>query len=99
MPFAWAVIAAFVVGLVSGFVMMRLFVFNGRTKPVAPQAAKYVLINMFALAQTLAISVIAARWFFPFLGVTHSAEALGHLAGVLVPVLTSYFGHRMLTFK
>jgi putative flippase GtrA len=87
------------VGLLSGFILMRLFVFDGAGKPLAPQIGKYVVVNLFALAQTLIISVICARWLLPAMGVVQYAEALAHLVGVLVPVVTSYFGHKLLTFR
>ena len=99
MPFEFAVVAAFFVGLISGFLLMRLYVFDGKEKPVMPQASKYAFINMLALAQTLIISVLLARWLLPIWGVVESAEASAHLVGVLVPVVTSYFGHRFLTFR
>lgn len=97
--FEVAVVLAFLVGLITGFVLMRLFVFNGAGKPIAPQLGKYVLVNFFALLQTLAISVVFARWLLPSLGIFEHAEALAHLFGVLVPVVTSYFGHKCLTFR
>jgi hypothetical protein len=56
-------------------------------------------VNLFALLQTLLASVALARWVLPSLGVVSRAEALAHLVGVLVPTVTSYFGHRMITFK
>lgn len=99
MPYSWAIAAAFLVGLGSGFVLMRFFVFEGRSKPVVPQATKFVLVNLAGLAQTLVISLVAARWLLPAIGITESAEAIGHLAGVLVPVVTSYIGHKALTFR
>ena len=99
MPFEYAVVAAFFVGLISGFLMMRLYVFDGKEKPVMPQASKYAFINMLALVQTLIISVVLARWVLPAWGVVVHAEALAHLAGVLMPVVTSYFGHKLLTFR
>lgn len=99
MPFEYAVIAAFFVGLISGFLMMRLYVFDGKEKPVMPQASKYAFINMLALVQTLIISVVLARWVLPAWGVVVHAEALAHMAGVLMPVVTSYFGHKLLTFR
>jgi putative flippase GtrA len=98
MPFEAAVVAAFFVGLVSGFVMMRLYVFNATEKAIMPQASKYVFVNMFALAQTLAISTVLARWILPALKVEYP-EALAHLAGILIPVATSYLGHKFLTFR
>ena len=99
MPFEYAVVAAFFVGLISGFWMMRLYVFQGKEKPVIPQAFKHAFINMLALVQTLIISVVLARWVLPAWGVVDHAEALAHLAGVLMPVVTSYFGHKLLTFR
>lgn len=78
---------------------MRFFVFNGAGKPVIPQIRKYVLVNLFALLQTFLISLVLARWVLPSIGIHSHAEALGHLIGVLLPVLTSYFGHKYFTFR
>lgn len=94
-----AVVLAFLVGLLSGFVLMRFFVFNGLNKPIAPQAGKYVAVNLFALLQTLVISLVLARWALPSAGIVGHAEALAHLIGVIVPVVSSYFGHKFLTFR
>jgi putative flippase GtrA len=99
LSFEVAVILAFLVGLLSGFVLMRFFVFDGIGKPIVPQAGKYIAVNFFALLQTLLISILLARWALPSVGITEHAEALGHLVGVLVPVVTSYFGHKFLTFR
>lgn len=98
-PFEIAVMLAFIVGLLSGFVLMRFFVFDGKGKPLFAQAGKYIAVNFLALLQTLIISILLVRWALPSIGVTDHAEALGHLVGVLVPVVTSYFGHKFLTFR
>jgi len=99
MPFEAAVVCAFMVGLATGFVLMRAFVFAGMGRPVLPQAGRYVVVNMAALAQTLVVSVAMARWILPALGVREHAEAIAHAAGVLFPVVTSYFAHRAYTFR
>jgi putative flippase GtrA len=99
LPFEYAVVAAFFVGLSSGFLIMRCFVFQGRKKPAKQQAFNYFIINMLALLQTLAISVALVRWAFPAWGIIEQQEALAHLAGVLAPVITSYFGHKYFTFS
>ena len=97
--FETAVVLAFFVGLATGFVLMRQFVFDGAGKPVAPQAAKYVMVNLVALVLTVGVSSLLARWLLPALGVDRHVEAIAHAFGVAVPVLTSYFGHRMATFR
>lgn len=98
-PFEAAVVMAFFVGLTAGFVLMRQFVFDGAGKPVAPQAAKYVLVNLVALVLTVAVSSLMARWVLPAMGIERQVEAIAHAFGVAVPVLTSYAGHRLATFR
>lgn len=94
-----AVVLAFFVGLTIGFVLMRGWVFVARGRSVFRQVVPYVAVNLVALAQTFAISVLLARWALPSMGMQRGAEALAHLIGVLVPVATSYFGHKFVTFK
>jgi putative flippase GtrA len=94
-----AIVLAYLVGMVVAFVLMRQHVFDAKKSALGPQIMKFVGVNVLAVLQTLAISLVLARWVFPKLGIVEYAEAVAHLVGVLVPVVTSYFGHRMLTFK
>jgi putative flippase GtrA len=98
-PFELAVTAAFFVGLVTGFFLMRSYAFRAQGAPIAPQAVKYLLVNAAALLQTVLISSLLARWLLPAWGWDTHAEALAHGVGVAVPVVTSYFGHRLGTFR
>ena len=99
MPFEYAVVAAFFVGLSSGYILMRLYVFETKHVSVVLQVSKYIAINMLALVQTLVISVLLLRWALPSMGVVDHADATAHLVGVLTPVVTSYFGHKLVTFR
>ena len=94
-----AIVLAYLVGMTVAFVLMRQHVFDAHERALGPQLAKFVAVNVLAVLQTLLISLLLARWLLPRLGVVDHAEAIAHLVGVLVPVVTSYFGHRMLTFK
>jgi len=96
-----AVFFAYVVGMLVAFLLMRGQVFNARNGLLAPQVTKFVGVNVLAVLQTLVISLLLARWLLPKVGITDQveAEALGHFVGVLVPVVTSYFGHKFLTFR
>jgi putative flippase GtrA len=99
LDYAPAVFFAYLVGMLVAFVLMRGHVFNAKTGPLAPQVAKFVGVNVLAVLQTLVISLVLARWLLPSFGIVEHAEALAHLVGVLVPVVTSYFGHKFLTFR
>ncbi|MCY4495490.1 MAG: GtrA family protein [Acidimicrobiaceae bacterium] len=94
-----AVFFAYLVGMLVAFLLMRGHVFNASQGPLAPQVIKFVGVNLVAVLQTLAISLLLARLVLPSVGIEDQAETLGHLVGVLVPVVTSYFGHKFLTFR
>jgi putative flippase GtrA len=99
MPYEAAVVCAFMVGLVTGFAIMRLWVFQQSQTTLVRQTISYLIVNLLALAQTVVISSSLARWLLPSMGIVDSAPAVAHLIGVLVPVGTSYLGHKFATFK
>ncbi len=99
MRYEWAVLLAFLVGLATGFLLMRTYVFDAQGKAPGPQLLRFVAVNLLAAVQTFVISVALARWLLPTVGIESHAEAVGHLAGVVAPMITSYFGHRLLTFR
>lgn len=99
MPFEPAVVLAYLVGMGTGFVLMRRFAFGSGTQRVGTQALWYAAVNLFAIAQTVAVSSALLRIVLPALGVHEHAEALAHAAGVATPLVSSYFGHKRLTFR
>ena len=95
-----AVVLAYLLGMTVAFILMRGHVFNSKG-PLLPQILKFSAVNLLAVLQTLLISIVLARWLLPAVGVGPAprAEAIAHIVGVLVPVVTSYFGHKLLTFR
>lgn len=98
-PYGLAVFVAYLVGMLVAFLLMRGRVFNATQDSPATQVAKFVVVNFLAVIQTLAISLLLARWMLPSVGIIDYAEPLGHLVGILVPAVTSYFGHKFFTFR
>lgn len=94
-----AVFLAYLIGMLVAFLLMRGHVFDAGSGPLALQVAKFAAVNVFAVLQTLFISLLLARLVLPAVGIVTYAEALAHVVGVLVPAVTSYFGHRFLTFR
>ena len=99
LEFEWAVLCAYVVGLAVAFALMRTYVFAASGRSLPRQLAWFVGVNLLAAAQTFLISVALARWALPAVGIRTHAEAIGHLIGVVTPVITSYVGHRFITFR
>ncbi len=96
--FELAVTLAFFVGLGSGFLLSRRYVFTDSGNTLDKEVAWYVAVNMLALAQTWLLSVYGARYLASFVNV-ELARACAHMAGIMLPVVTSYFGHKYFTFR
>lgn len=99
MHYVPAIIVAYLIGMVTAFMLNRVFVFEGHTNSLRNQAGWFTLVNLAAVLQTLVISVALARYVFPALGLLEHTETIAHAIGVMVPVMTSYIGHKYLSFR
>lgn len=100
MSYAPAIVCAYLLGMVTAFVLNRAFVFTHALHGDARrQFLWFTLVNAAAVVQTLAISLLLARVLLPAIGIVTEAESIAHAAGVLFPVFTSYVGHKRLSFR
>jgi putative flippase GtrA len=99
LPFGAAIVIAFFIGLGIAFVLNRQFVFPAASSGLHQQLFWFVVVNLVALAQTLAISLFLARVLLPLLAVTSYPEEIAHATGIVVPIFTSYLGHKYWTFR
>jgi putative flippase GtrA len=99
MGFSAAVVLAYLTGMISAFVLARAFVFSESTQPVHHSALFFTLVNVVAVAQTWAISLFLAGYLLPVLGVRLFVQEIAHAIGVIVPVFTSYIGHKRWSFR
>ena len=94
-----AVILAYLVGMTVAFVLMRAAVFPPSAAPIVRQVALFAAVNLAALLQTLVVTLLLARWLLPAAGIRSHVEEIAHIVGVGVPIVTSFFGHKYLSFK
>lgn len=99
MPYVPAIVLAYCVGMVTAFVLNRMFVFRVGGRGLQQQAMWFVIVNLAAVLQTLIVSVVLARWILPALHAPGDHATIAHVVGVIIPVITSYVGHKHLTFK
>ncbi len=99
MGFSPAIVLAYITGMITAFVLAKLFVFRDSQRSLHQSALYFVLVNGVAVLQTWAISVLLADWLLPALGVRQYVHEVAHAVGVAVPVFTSYLGHKHLSFK
>jgi putative flippase GtrA len=96
--FSTAVILAYVTGMVTAFVLAKLFVFKQSTQALHHSAFYFALVNLVAVLQTWVISLGLAYYLLPALAITTFVEEIAHAVGVAVPVFTSYVGHKHWSF-
>lgn len=99
MDFSTAVILAYMTGMVTAFILVRLFVFRQSRQRLHQSALFFCLVNIMAIAQTWIISMGLAYYILPALGIAHFAPEIAHALGVAVPVFTSYLGHKYWSFR
>ena len=97
--FSSAVIFAYITGMITAFVLAKLFVFKKSLQSVHRSILFFVLVNLVAIAQTWGISMGLAHYLLPYLGVTLYIQEIAHATGVAVPVFTSYIGHKRWSFR
>ena len=94
-----AIIVAYVLGMITAFALNRLMVFKQVSHSIRHQVFWFTVVNLAAVVQTLAISLLLAEWLFPRAGFTWHPETVAHAFGVAVPVVTSFVVHKYLSFK
>jgi len=97
--FSTAIVLAYVTGMVTAFVLSRLFVFRDSRRSLHHSAFYFVLVNLAAVAQTWLVSTLLAFHVLPWLGVSLFRLEIAHAVGVAAPVFSSYFGHKYLSFR
>ena len=85
--------------MITAFTLSRLFVFQQSTQQMHVSVFYFILVNLFALAQTWAVSMILAKSLFPAIHMHWHAEAIAHGIGICVPAFSSYIAHKKWTFQ
>lgn len=96
--FPIAIIAAYLTGMATAFILAKLFVFKKSKQRIQRSAWLFSLVNLIAVIQTWCISLILVHY-LPVLGLTQFVHEISHGMGVLVPVFTSYIGHKRWSFR
>lgn len=100
MSFSQAVVAAYMIGMIVAFVLFRSYVFPNSPQSLQRQATLFILVNVLGLVQVWAVSMVLVYRVFPAIGFVGAlTEPVGHGIAIGVPALSSYFGHRFLTFR
>lgn len=97
--FSTAVILAYITGMVTAFILARAFVFQKSKTAFHRSAFFFIVVNLIAIAQTWLVSMLFAYYVLPALDVELFIHEIAHGIGVVMPVFTSYIGHKYWSFR
>ena len=97
--FSLAVILAYITGMITAFVLARLFVFKNSKQSMHHSVGFFILVNIIAVFQTWMISMAMAYYLLPTMGFVLYVKEIAHAVGIVVPVFTSYIGHKYWSFR
>jgi len=98
MPFAATLVVAMAIGLVSGFLLYKAWVFPPTDRPLLLQIRDFLLVNVVGQLVMLTVAILL-REVLVAVGVgTVIAGGLAHLSGIGVGAAANYVGHRFFTF-
>ena len=99
MPFEAAIVLAYACGMTTAYILNKVFVFAPSGRSIHDEYLRFTIVNLVALVQVWIVSVGLARVLFPWAGFTWHTETVSHVIGVIVPVFTSYLGHKHVSFS
>ena len=97
--FELAVLVAYAVGMVTAYILARRYVFTDSGQSVRRSFAAFALVNLIAVLQTWLVSIGLRHLLLPIIGAVALVDLIAHGVGVIVPVFTSYLGHKHVSFR
>lgn len=98
-PYPVAVLLSHGVGMVTAYILTRLFVFAPSGRSVASELGRFALVNVFSAGLTWCISVGLVYRVFPAVGYHWHAELVAHVIGLGCASLSSFVGHSRFSFQ
>lgn len=97
--FSVAIVLAYLTGMLTAFVLARWLVFKLSEQSFSRSVMMFCAVNVIAVVQTWLISMGLALYALPYWGITRFAAEIAHAVGVVVPVFSSYLGHKHFSFR
>jgi putative flippase GtrA len=98
MPYEAAVSVAYLFGIITAFMLARMFVFSASDDNWLAQYGRFALVNAFSFLIVLGVSAGMLRLAMPSIGWELHAEEIAHLIGLASPAVLSYFMHKHYSF-
>jgi putative flippase GtrA len=95
--FSLAISAAYLVGMVSAFLLNKKFVFPNSPRPIQKQIRDFTLTNLIAFPLVWLMSIQISN-FLQSLGMLAYYEELAHMLALSIPTVVSFLIYKFLAF-
>ena len=99
LQFELAIIIAYLIGMFIAYILAKKFVFFNSKKSIKSSLAGFTVVNLLAIMQTWLVSIGIKAFLINFVESIFITELIAHTSGVIVPVFTSFFGHKYVSFN
>jgi putative flippase GtrA len=99
MTYGSAVICSYITAMTLAFFIMRSIVFERTNKRINKEFSLFILVNIVAIGLTWLVSVSLAELLFPKISFEWYRYEVAHFFGIIVPAISSYYGHKNYTFR
>jgi putative flippase GtrA len=97
--FPVAVALAFLTGMTTAFILAKRYVFPNSANSTTKSFMIFLMVNMFAFAQTWIITMALAYHALPAIGINQFNKDIASFVGIIAPVFTSFLAHKYISFK
>jgi putative flippase GtrA len=98
MPFSWAVVGAYLVGMTVAFLLNSIFIFPNSEKAKHAQVRDFVLVNLSVIPFVWLISIHVNNW-LKTVGMRSYSEELAHAIAISLPALATFLIYKFFAFK
>ena len=90
---------AYISGMITAYILARIYVFKDSAQTRYKSIFFFLCVNIIAVLQTWLISVGLVNKVFPYLAFDFFEKEIAHAIGIIIPVFTSYYGHKKWSFS
>jgi len=98
LPFAWAVLIAYIIGIIIGFLLNSFLVFPNSDKARHAQARDFILVNLSFMPLVWSASMQVNNWLKTHAMLSHTEE-LAHAIAIPLPMFATFLIYKFFAFK
>jgi len=99
MDFELAVIIAYAIGMLAGFLLYKRYVWRVTERPLHHQIVLFIAVNVLVALLVLAVAVSLLALGELFVAGSPVLEAIAHGIAIAVGAAANYIAHREITFR